>query len=611
MAERLRHRGPDEGGVDAFGRCLLGHQRLRVLDLEHGSQPALSEDGSVAAILNGELYNFRELREELLAAGHEIRSTGDTALLPHLYEEHGLGFVERIEGMFAIALWDARRERLVLARDRLGKKPLVWTQLPDGTLAFASELKALATLPGFDRDPDLASLDAYLALGYVPGPWTAYRHARKLPPAHLLVHDGGEPRVEPYWELRPAELELSEHEWLERVREEVRAAVRRRLVADVPLGALLSGGIDSSVVVACMAQEAGEPVRTFSIGFADARYDERRYARAVAERWGTRHEELLVEPDAAAMLHELAWSFDEPFGDSSALPTYLVSQLARQHVTVALTGDGGDEAFGGYERYVAHAAAARVPRAPAWAAARLLRALPGGRAEQRGTLFRAARFFETAAAAPAERYGRLMHLFPLELRRRLWTEEAQLELPLPSPGMLLGPPPAAGITGLQLLDARTYLPGDLLVKADISSMACSLELRSPLLDHRVVELALGLPRSLKVQGRTGKVALRQAFAAELPPEVVDRPKKGFGVPLGRWFREELREPARDLLLDGRLRARGQLREDAVAELLREHESGRADHGQRLWALLMLEQWQRLYVESERPPAAAPAQPATA
>lgn len=590
MAAALEHRGPDEGGTDAFGSCVLGHRRLRVVDLAPtGRQPVSNEDGTVVAVFNGELYNFPDLRDELAGKGHTVPGTGDTQVLPHLYEEHGPRFVERLEGMFALALWDAARQRLVLARDRLGKKPLVWTRLEDGSFAFASEVKALAALPGFRRGVDLAALDAYLALGYVPPGDSAFASVERLPPAHLLVLEGGEQRLERYWQPEPAAPSGSDDEWLERVRAEVSAAVRRRLIADVPLGALLSGGIDSSVVVALMAEHATGPVRTFSIGFGEPRYDEREHARAVAERYATEHEEMVVRPDAASLLPRLAWAFDEPFADSSALPTYVVCELARRRITVALTGDGGDEAFAGYERYIAHRAAARLPAGPARLAARALRVLPAGRREPRSAPFRAARFLDLAGLAPGERYGRLTELFPLELRRELWADEARAELHTPAPQ-----------ADLQLLDLDTYLPGDLLVKADIASMANSLELRSPLLDHRVVELGLALPDRLKTRGKTGKIALRRAFADALPDSILRRGKRGFGVPVARWFREDLRDLAGDVLLDARARSRGQLRPETVERLLRDHQAGAADHGARLWALVMLELWQRFYVEAERP-----------
>jgi asparagine synthase (glutamine-hydrolysing) len=583
MRAAIVHRGPDDGSTDAFGACVLGHQRLKIVDLETGYQPVANETGDVVAVFNGEAYNFPELRDQL--RGHEVRGTGDTPVLPHLYEEHGPAFADRLHGMFALALWDGPRNRLVLARDRLGKKPLLWTRLPDGTLAFASELKALLRLPDLEREIDLEAVDAYLALQYVPGDRTALRGIRKLPPGHVLVAEGASERIQSYWQPRAAEPSQTDEEWLERVRSTVTAAVRRRLIADVPLGALLSGGIDSSVVVALMAQASAEPVRTFTVGFADPRYDEREHARAVAERWGTDHVEVGVETDVADVLPRLAATLDEPLGDEAALPLYLICEQARTQVTVALTGDGGDESFAGYERYVAHELAGKIPAPAAGAGARALRVLPAARHEPRSPLFRAARFLDAAAAEDAARYRNLMEVFPLELRRRLWADDTAHDVRLA--------PSEPGIAGLQRLDVETYLPGDLLLKADLASMAHSLELRSPLLDHEVVELGLALPRSLKVNGRTGKVALRQAFADDLPPSVASRRKTGFGVPLGRWFREDLRELAREALGADR----GWFRPQEVRRLLDEHERGRADHGHRLWCLLMLELWVRHHVEA--------------
>lgn len=610
MADAIRHRGPDDGGAAPLGRAVLGHRRLSVVDLDQGYQPVAGEDGSVTAVFNGEIYDFQALHDELEAKGHRLRGYGDTVLLPHLYEEHGPRFVERLHGMFALALWDAPRERLVLARDRIGKKPLLYTTLPDGTFAFASELKALLQLPQLRRAVDPEQLDAFLALQYVPGDRSALAGVRRLPPGHLLVLERGaaEPHVERYWRLLPeggaaggrggrAGKAPSQADWLERVRDEVGAAVRRRLVADVPLGALLSGGLDSSIVVALAAQASSEPLRTFTVGFGDAAYDERDPARVVAERWGTQHEEIVVEPDAHALLPQLAWAFDEPHGDEAALPTLLVSALARQRVTVALGGDGGDEAFAGYERYVAMQLAGAVPSGLAGAGAAALRLHPAARGERRSPLFRAARLLDVAAAPRAERYGRLMEVFPAALRAELW-EPGFVARPRPA-HELLGAPPLPGTAGLQVLDAETYLPGDLLVKADIASMACSLELRSPFLDDRVLQLGVSLPDSLR--GRRGKEALRRAFSPELPPSTGARAKTGFGVPLARWFREDLREVSRDLLLGERARSRGQLRPAAVERLLADHDAGRADHGHRIWCLLVLELWQRLYVESPAPP----------
>jgi asparagine synthase (glutamine-hydrolysing) len=416
----------------------------------------------------------------------------------------------------------------------------------------------------------------------------------------MLVAENGSVRVERYWllEVRNENHSHSQVEWLERVRETVGAAVRRRLVADVPLGALLSGGIDSSIVVAEMAR-AGERVRTFTVGFGDERYDERAYARAVAARYGTEHEEIVVEPDVTELLPRLARAFDEPLGDEAALPEFVVSELARKRVTVALTGDGGDEAFAGYERYAAVGLAERIAVPGVGSAARLLRW--AGRREPRSRVNRAGRLLELGALPPAARYGRLMEVFPAELRAGLW-EPAFVSRPRPA-WELLGPH-GEGVAGLQRLDVSTYLPGDLLLKADIASMAHSLELRSPLLDHTVLELGLSLPTSLKVEGRSGKVALRRAYADALPSEVASRGKTGFGVPIARWFRSELRPLAHDLLLGDSARARGQLRPQAVARLLEDHASGRADHAHRLWCLLMLELWQREYVDTASPAAVA-------
>src|SRR3954453_3556703 len=585
MTAAMVHRGPDHGAVAAEGRCALGYRRLSIVDLATGEQPIPNERGDVIAVFNGELYNFRELRRELEAKGHEIRGTGDSPLIPHAYEEWGLGFAERIEGMFAIALWDAARERLVLLRDRLGKKPLRYVRFAGGGLAFASETKALLELPEVSRELDLAEIDAFLALQYTPR--SGFRAIEQVPPgSYTVVERSSAPKVEPYWQPGPRAGGPEGSDWHTLVREEVSAAVRRRLVADVPLGALLSGGIDSSIVVALMAQASTEPVRTFTVGFSDERYDERTYARSVAERYGTVHEELEIVENVAATLPRLAAAFDEPLGDEAALPTFLIPEQARRHVTVALSGDGGDEAFAGYERYVAHALARRLPGPAARTGAAAVRLVPAARREPRSALFRAARFLDVAAAPAGEGYARLMEIFPLELRRQLWSDPRQaMRVPLE--------PRGDGIAGLQQLDVATYLPGDLLLKADIASMAHSLELRSPFLDHEVVALGLALPDRLKTRGREGKVALRRAFADELPPAVAERGKSGFGVPLGRWFRHDLHDLARDALATNR----EWFRADTVTRLLDEHRRGDADHGHRLWCLLMLELWVREHVEA--------------
>jgi len=558
---------------------VLGYRRLSVIDLATGEQPVANERHDVVAVFNGELYNFRELRRELAAKGHEIRGTGDTPLIPHAYEEWGDGFAEHLDGMFAIALWDRARERLVLVRDRLGKKPLLYARLPKGTFAFASETKALLRLPALPRELDLAQIDAFLALQYVPR--SGLRSVEKVPPGSYVVVENGSVHTTRYWSPRASDnVLLAEGEAVERVREEVTAAVRRRLVADVPLGALLSGGLDSSIVVAAMAGAQAEPVRTFTVGFPDSAYDERPFARLVAERFGTRHEELEIE--TAPELDRLAHVLDEPLGDEAVLPLLHVCEATRAHVTVALVGDGGDEVFGGYERYAAHSLASRVPGAVAAPLANGLGLVPAARRAPRSTLYRARRFFDAAAAPPRERYARLVEVFPLELRRRLWSDEARAH----ATASLL---PADD--DLRVVDIESYLPGDLLPKSDLASMAVSLELRSPFLDHHVVETGLALPRGLAF----GKRALVRAFGADLPQGVLARRKTGFGVPLDRWFRGDLRRVAEDLLLAGP--DRGLFRRSEVERLLREHAELRADHGHRLWCLCMLELWQRTYVDA--------------
>ncbi len=600
MTEALVHRGPDSGGVTSLGRCVLGHRRLRVIDLETGEQPATNESGDVVAVFNGELYDFQDVRSGLVERGHAVPGTGDTAVIPHVYEENGLDFPTALDGMFAIALWDRARERLVLARDRIGKKPLHYIPLPDGSLAFASELKALLLLPGLRRELDPQALDAYLALQYVPGVETGVADIRRLAPGHVLVWENGDVRTQRYWELEPEPRELAEEEWLELVRTSVSDAVRRRLVSDVPLGALLSGGIDSTIVVGLIAQESSQPVRTFTVGVRDARYDERGAARIAASAFGTVHEELVVEPDPVELVSRLTSFLDEPLGDEAILPTLLISEVARRHVTVALTGDGGDESFAGYERYAAMQLARRIGAVPLLPslAARALRALPAGRRHPRSTAFRTARLLETAARPARERYGALMEVFPVALRAQLYTPSFAASLGTARPTWaLLGDPPASGVAGLQRLDARTYLADDLLVKADRASMAASLELRSPLLDHKVLELGVSLPDSLRLEGRRGKVALRRAFAHLIPNELASRGKTGFGIPLGDWFRGPLRELAGDTLLGARTRVRGQLQPNMVENMLSEHARGEQDHGHRLWCLLVLELWQRSWLDT--------------
>jgi asparagine synthase (glutamine-hydrolysing) len=607
LVEALEHRGPDSGDLWSGDGCVLGHRRLAIIDLsEAGCQPMASADGALRLTFNGEIYNFQELRRQLEATGHRFRSATDTEVILHAWEEWGTDCVHRLRGMFAFGLWDARARRLFLARDRAGKKPLFWTS--DGErLMFASELHALLQDPSVSRQVDLQAVDEYLSWGYVPAPRTGFRAVSKLPPAHWMTvditDDGLRCRLHRYWELSyEPKLDVDEVEAGRLVREALTEAVRLRMISDVPLGAFLSGGIDSSVVVGLMAQLSSRPVRTFSIGFEEAAYDELAHARRVAQRWSTDHREEVVRPDAAAVLPLLVRHYGEPYADSSAIPTYYLARATRQHVTVALNGDGGDESFAGYDRYRANLVAERLATVPAgrFATGALARLLPDS-ANPKSTLRRARRFFEAARLPMASRYARWSGYFDEDAKERLYGERLA--------PLLRGRRPAAWMEQLfdevgardpvdaaMGVDVRSYLPFDLLVKVDITSMASSLEARSPFLDHEVMELAARLPTRLKLWRGTSKLLLKREFADLLPPENVNRPKMGFGVPVGEWFRGPLRPLLHDSLLGREALGRGLLREEAVRQLLDDHDARRQDHTPRLWSLLMLELWHRELVD---------------
>lgn len=599
MNRSLRHRGPDEEGYHEAPHVALAMCRLRVIDPGGGSQPVTNEDGGVWLVYNGEVYNFRELRAELVARGHRFRTRSDTEVVVHAYEAFGLDCVRRLRGMFAFALWDARAQRLVLARDRLGIKPLYYWRRGE-RVAFASELKSLLQLPEVPREPDPEALDLYLTYGYVPSPRTAFRGIRKLPPGHVLVLDRSGLWVERYWDFVPAERPSeSLPAYVDELRERLRSAVRSHLVSDVPVGAFLSGGLDSSTVVAMMSLEGGHPVRTFSIGFREGRFDELPYARMVAERYATEHRELVVEPEAAGQLPELLAHFDEPFGDSSAIPTYLVSELARGHVTVVLTGDGGDEVFCGYEwqrRYELLKPLYRLPEAVRARALGLARFVPAGPWRQRLTGLLA-----DVSLSPAEGYLRRMTLFDASRRRELYHEDLHRALDghdsLEALRAWLEALPDADFRNRMLYaDTHFYCPEDCLAKVDRMTMAWSLEARVPLLDHELVEFMATVPPQWKLRGLTSKYLLRRAVGDLLPPALLRKRKQGFSVPVGPWLRGPLHQWARDLLLDARATGRGWLRADAVRRLLDEHRQGRADHGHRLYALLGLEVWARQYMD---------------
>jgi asparagine synthase (glutamine-hydrolysing) len=593
----LAHRGPDASGVWRGRDAVMGHTRLAVVDLSAASaQPMMASDGGAVLVFNGEIYNHRILREELSALGERFRSRGDTEVILAGYRAWGEGVVERLDGMFAFGLWDERRRRLLLARDRPGKKPLYYTELGRG-FRFASEVKALLA-SGIPAEPEPAALPALLSFGYTPAPMSMIKGVAQLAPASMMVIDEGKaPVVRRYW--RPPfgvePIRCSQQDAVQQVRKTVEQAVERRLEADVPLGAFLSGGLDSTVVVAVMSRSLGYPVKTFSIGFrGDPRYDETRYARLAAQAFATEHVEFTLEPSSFDLVASLVDLHDGPFGDSSAIPSAVVSRLTRQHVTVALTGDGGDEVFCGYHRFLAAEAAERIPSAALRAASLLARWLPSGNGE-RSLATRARRFFSAAELPLAERLTRWMPLFAGDLER-LILPEVRRTIPLDGPHSWMADVVAhtAGTTALQRIlehNFETYLPYDLLVKADRTSMGHGLETRSPFLDTSVVELAARLPDHYKRRGLTTKWILRRAFADLIPAPILRRGKMGFGVPLGAWFRHDLRDYLRDHLAGDPLLG-GYLDRRFVAGVVDEHLAGRADHGHRLWLLLTLEVWLR-------------------
>jgi asparagine synthase (glutamine-hydrolysing) len=592
------HRGPDSRGIHRGGSACLGIQRLRVIDLDTGDQPILNEDGTVAVVLNGEIYNFRELRARLQRAGHRFSTHSDTETIVHLYEEEGLDFVRSLQGMFGLAIWDARRRRLVLARDRVGKKPLFYS-LRDGVLSFASELRALLRDPGIPRDLDFEALDAYLALRWIPAPLTAFKAVRKLPPASTLVLEDGRVEIDRYWQLDyAASPPCGESEAPGELREHLRRAVRRRMVSDVPLGAFLSGGVDSAGVVAAMAEASSGPVRTFSIGFTTGRYDELSRARLVAERFGTEHEELTVTPDAIEILPKIIRHYGEPFADSSAIPSFYLAEMARRRVTVVLNGDGGDESFAGYSRYTANLALERLARLP-----RPLRQLSGALADRlppdsrldsrRNRLRRLGR---AVALEGSQRHAAYLIQLDRHQRAGLYTRQFREEVGTAEAAeeaieRLWRSSSATGPLDRMLdVDVGLYLPDDLLVKMDIATMAHSLEARSPLLDPELMQFAASLNPDLKAHGRQKKITLRAALRDWVPDEVLDAPKQGFSVPMAEWLRGDLRDLAYDTLLDSQARDRGYFEPASVRALLDRHMFGIEDRSQAIWALIVLEQW---------------------
>ena len=605
MRENLEHRGPDDAGmfVSQDGRLALGFRRLRIIDLSsNASQPMGNEDGAIRLVFNGEIYNYRDLRRQL-ESRHEFRSHSDSEVIVHLYEEAGVDAIAQLEGMFALAIWDERKRRLLLARDRAGKKPLFFTQTPE-RFVFASEIKAFFADPDLHLEPDPATFPVYFQHGFVPSPDTIYKGVKQVEPGTwMTIDEDGRSRSEPYWKLRfPTHEELRRQgpppraEVRSRVRELVERAVSRRLISDVPLGAFLSGGIDSTIVVGLMSRKLSAPVRTFSIGFeGDPAYDETAYSRLAADRFETNHTEFRVAPSAIELIEKLVWHHDGPFGDASAIPTYIISRLTRQHVTVALNGDGGDELFGGYTRFPAALVAEKLPQRVRQLLARSLSALPVPRSD-RHPLFRAQRFARAAEMPLDMRLTRWISLFHDDLQilfePDVWAAVGPVD---PMAYLRKELPIMASLSPLgRLLHStyRSYLLNDLLVKMDRCAMANSLEARSPFLDRELTEYVAWLPDNFKVQGWRTKVILREAFSDLLPPQINSRGKMGFGVPLDKWFRGELREYVLDVLLAPGALYSCYLSKERVKQLVNQHLSGKAHLGLQLWTLLTFEVWLR-------------------
>lgn len=605
MCAAIAHRGPNSRGIWSSDFVAMGMQRLAIIDVRGGDQPIFNEDGSVAVVLNGEIYNFPALRSDLIKKGHTFSTRCDTEVLVHLYEEYGERLVERLRGMFAFAIWDTRKRQLLLARDRVGKKPLFIARR--GTkFWFASEMMAMLQDPEIERVPDPRAIASYLTLQYVPHPLSAFAGVEKLPPASTLVVTADGVSERRYWQLDYADSarSASREELAERLRALMWEATRIRLMSEVPLGAFLSGGIDSSAVVAAMADQSTGPVKTFSIGFPDADFDELRFARRVAQRFSTDHHELVVEPHAIEIMPRLARHYGEPFADASAIPSFYLAEMTSRHVTVALNGDGGDESFAGYRRYISSEVLGRLGRLPSGVrrlAPVFVRRLGTG-SRSNSTRARINRLARALAAEPDARYALWMSAFPAVMRDEMLQPEflATTREWHPEHTITHAWQRSAAQSGLERMldtDVNSYLPDDLLVKMDIATMAYSVEARSPFLDHHLMEFAAALPARLKLHRTSGKVLLKYALRGIVPDEILDRRKMGFGVPLPHWFRRELRNLPAEMLLGAEARVQSYVKPEAILRMIKEHHAEQADHSQRLWALLQLELWHREVVEA--------------
>jgi asparagine synthase (glutamine-hydrolysing) len=606
MNEAIRHRGPDEDGAYTAGHVGLAMRRLAIIDLAGGQQPIANEDRTCWIVFNGEIYNYRELKDRLERLGHHFRTDCDTEAIVHAYEEFGADCPRHLRGMFAFAIWDTRRQELFLARDRVGKKPLLYSKT-SGAFVFGSEFSALLEHPSVSREIDRAAIDDYLSFMCVPAPLTAYRDIRKLEPGHTLtLSPQGEMKIERYWEPDfSKKIKVSEEEAGARALELLRDAVRVRLMSEVPLGAFLSGGIDSSTVVALMAEASSTPVKTFSIGFEEQDFSELHHARRVAEHVGAEHHEFVVRPDALEVLPTLVEHYGEPYADSSAIPTYYVARETRRHVTVALNGDGGDECFAGYNRYAAMRLSERYRKLPAVLRERVIRQavglLPASERKRAGRVRSLKRFLQAASLPPVERYLSWVSTFGPEAKQEFYTDEFRHETEGRDAERWLAPwfvrANGAGVVdAAQLADTMTYLPNDLLVKVDIASMAVSLEARSPFLDHHVIEFAATLPENLKLRGLTTKYILKQTLKKLLPSENLKRSKMGFGVPVGHWFRGQMQGFLRENLLSEKFGRRGLIRPEGVRRMVELHTRGERDYTHQLWTLLMLELWFQRFID---------------
>jgi asparagine synthase (glutamine-hydrolysing) len=606
MCDVIRHRGPDDDGYHVEGSVGLGMRRLSIIDIAGGHQPMSNEARTLWVVFNGEIYNFRQLRTELEALGHQFLSHSDTEVIVHGYEQWGEECVKRLRGMFGVALWDAREKKLVLMRDWVGIKPLHW-YLDDEKLVFGSEIKSILACRGVSREIDRGALDRFLTYEYIPAPSSIFRGIRKLPPGHLLVWKGGQVSVRSYWDF-PVEPDqagkerIDEDECARELLALLRESVKLQMVSDVPLGAFLSGGIDSSSVVALMSEVSDRPVKTFSIGFEEQSYNELAYARLVAERFGTEHHEFVLTPQITDLVDLLTGFLDEPLGDFSIFPTYLVSKMARSHVTVALSGDGGDELFAGYDTYLADRIARRLEALPTVVRRRILpgilRLIPPTE-EKKGAVNIAKRFVQGAALPPELMHTRWMTFLTAVDKELLYTPTLREALRgFETAGFILEHGRAKRfadrLTAAQYVDLKTYLPENILTKVDRMSMVTSLEARVPVLDHKIVEFAFRLPAHLRLKGLTTKYLLKKAVAPLLPPEILTKKKQGFSIPIKNWLSGALRPLMTDLLDAERVRRRGWFEPAAVRRLMDEHLAGRENHSHRLWAMMVLELWQQRF-----------------